>query len=780
MKNRFPLLLLFLFASTQAFCAVYYVSPSGNNTSGLSTQTAFNTIQQAANIAVGGDTVFVMNGTYTNLVYASSVAVISTKASASKWLVFKNYPGHTPIIQLSANWSAIALAGAAYVIVDGFTVIGNNDNITLSYAQSQQTNLGNPSTSGSGISIQNSFSDNTNHSQHIIIRNCSVTKCGGGGIASVNSDYITVFNNTVSNCGWYSPYDASAISLYQNWNSDSVITTKNYVTNNTCYGNRDYIPSFFVDSVTDGNGIIVDDSRNLQGNSTLGPYKSTTYIANNVVFNNGGHGIHAFKSDNVIVINNTVYLNCLSPTIPGPELSAIYSGNISFINNISQSSPGLPPIGQYVSTNITADHNIWASNSTLANPFGTNTKVGNPSFVLASINPLTANFQLQPGSIAIDAGTTTNAPTTDHTGATRLPVDSIDIGAYQILATVVPPVDTAKKDSPVVTPPVVVIPPVDSTPVVITPPVVTPPADSTPVVVTPPVVVPPIDSTPVVITPPMVTPPADTTPVVVAPPVVVPPVDSTPVVITPPVVTPPADTTPVVVAPPVVTPPADSTPVVIIPPVVTPPVVTPPVVTPPVVMPPADSTPIVVSPPESEPNNSQQPLIGLIQWKVSSVENYNDLVWTYGPNSELDSFVVQRNNNGTSFTDLSVIKKNADSSVSFDFTDSFPESGTNFYRLKIFNADGEIVYSPVISIYNASAFQATVFPNPTQGQVVVTTALKTGNENSIKVFDGNGKMLYSNVITGTSTTLNTANWPAGWYVIALGEKHIQSLKIIKQ
>ncbi|HXB44343.1 MAG TPA: choice-of-anchor Q domain-containing protein [Puia sp.] len=424
------LLLLSLLIAGQAFSTVYYVSPSGNNTSGLSPSTGFRTIQQGADVAKGGDTVFVMNGTYTNTLYSSIVAIINAKGTASNWVVFKNYPGHTPVIKLAANWAGISLAGAEYVIIDGLTIVGYNDSITLSYATSQEYNLDNPYTSANGISIQPDFRNPTNRSSHIIIRNCTVKKCGGGGMGSSKADYITIDNNTVSECGWYGPFDGSAISLYQNWNSDAAVTTKNFITNNTCFNNRNLVPFFAVGSITDGNGIIIDDSRNTQNNSTLGPYKSTTYIANNLVYNNGGRGIHVFQSDNVMVVNNTSYLNC--QVVPGDELSAIFAGNISFINNISLPRPGLRPVGQYLSTNIVADYNLWAANDSLANPYGTHTKTGKPLFVIPSANPLVADFHLQPGSIAINAGTSANAPATDHDGLTRSNTDSIDIGAYQV------------------------------------------------------------------------------------------------------------------------------------------------------------------------------------------------------------------------------------------------------------------------------------------------------------------------------------------------------------
>ncbi|HLK31136.1 MAG TPA: choice-of-anchor Q domain-containing protein [Puia sp.] len=622
MKIHNPLLLLsFVLIAIPAFSTTYYVSPSGNdNSTGLSESTAFQTLQKGADATQPGDTVLVMNGTYTNSMWASLVMNINKQGTSSQWIVFKNYPGHTPVIQMSGNWCGISISGSAYIIVDGFTVIGNNDNVTLAYAQAQELNPDNPLTSGSGITAQVDFNDHSIHSHHIIIRNCIVKKCGGAGIGSSQADYMTVDHNTVSECAWYSPYDGSAISLYQLWNSDGVVTTKNFVTNNTCYNNRNYIPFFVADTITDGNGIIIDDARNTQNGSTLGAYQSSTYIANNVVFGNGGRGIHVFSSDNVTVINNTSYYNCQSPELPGAELSAIYAGNVSFINNISVPHDALQPMGQYISTNITADHNVWGANAATATPYGTNTLVGDPKFVNASTNGLVADFHLQPGSIAANAGVKTNAPTTDHDGQARTQSDSIDIGAY-IVENVILAINT-----------------------------------------------------------------------------------------------------------------------------------------------------------------------GLTQWSGSAADTYNKLLWQYGPNDKLDSFSVEKSTDGNSFSGLGIIKKNADSSTSYQFVDELPANIINYYRLKIYTAGAAATYSTVISINNkketttaTAVTQTIIAPNPIRDQFTVTAPFNQNNQNLIEVFNEVGMRVYSNKFTSEKTTINSSPWPVGWYVVIVhGTGAKQQIPILKQ
>jgi parallel beta-helix repeat protein len=425
-----------IIAFTQfVFATNYYVSPNGDdNNNGLTVANAFKTIEAATYIVSPGDTILIKAGVYTKTYPESLIVFLTVSGTANNPITIRNFPGENPVLQMNgSNWGAIKLNGCDYIIIDGLTIIGNNDNITLQYAQSQQAITGNPATAGSGIMIDSQYNNEINKPHHIIVRNCKVSKCGGGGIYTYNADYITIENNTVFECAWYTPYGNSGISMYQNWNSDNSTAIKNFITGNTCYRNENFIPWFVTNSILDGNGIIIDDNRNTQNNSTLGIYTGKTYIANNLVFDNGGRGIHCYESDNVIIANNTCYKNCQSPAVKSGEFTAYDASNITYINNIAAPDTGVPPTDKDNNTtsNITAMHNLFTANSTLANPQGTNTIIGNAAFVNPSINAAIADFHLLQSSAAINNGTATNAPIKDKDGFIRLSNNLVDIGCYE-------------------------------------------------------------------------------------------------------------------------------------------------------------------------------------------------------------------------------------------------------------------------------------------------------------------------------------------------------------
>lgn len=409
-----------------------YVSVGGsNNNNGLSPGTAYATLQHASNQTVPGDTVFVMNGTYTATGAGSSVLAVASSGTPAAWIVYRNYPGHAPTIQLSAvNWNAIALNGQDHIVIDGFTVIGHRANITLAYAQAEQNNLLNPATSGNGIAMQSQWGNSANHCHHIIVRNCKVRDCCGGGIFSQDADHVSILNNEIFDCGWYSPYGTSGISVHRNWNSDTGTGIKMRIEGNVCAGNSNLVPFFYAGEITDGNGIIVDYSRNVL-TDPLTAYTGRTYVANNVCYDNGGRGIHVFQSDHATVVNNTCYRNCRSPEIDDGEFTAYRAGDVVFLNNIAMPDPGVPPMDQSNTTLLTVANNLWGANSDLADPLGTNATTGDPLFKLASSDPAIADFHLLGNSPAIDVGSATDAPPTDHDGRARTVGSATDLGAFE-------------------------------------------------------------------------------------------------------------------------------------------------------------------------------------------------------------------------------------------------------------------------------------------------------------------------------------------------------------
>ncbi len=332
----------------------YYVSSiAGNDESSGSKRSPFATLQKAADVAEAGDTVLVMPGEYANADPNQNVLTISKSGRAGASITFKAFDARNkPVINVR-NYQGIQVLGS-YVNIDGFVVAGNRkefENLTVEQVDAIQKADGrysSPTTSGNGIAIGNFY--NNIYPDHVKISNSIIRDNTGGGIAVIRSDYVTLENNQVYNNSYYSPYATSGISFYQSRNSDINTGVKIIVRGNTVYGNKNLIKNFnnFSEDdlnhpdpakrpqITDGNGIIIDDNARTQviqsvdgdkQSQDLPVYQGKTLIENNRVFDNGGQGILAFNSDNVIIRKNTVFNNHLSPEVSGGEITATVTGN---------------------------------------------------------------------------------------------------------------------------------------------------------------------------------------------------------------------------------------------------------------------------------------------------------------------------------------------------------------------------------------------------------------------------------------------------------------------
>ncbi len=417
----------------------YYVSGSGSDSNdGLTQATAFLTLQHAAGLTQPGTLVYVMNGTYTNTCPSCTVLDISIPGTANGWITYKAYPGQTPIISFN-GWEGVFFEPtAAYVEVNGFTIIGNNANVTLAEAQAQSTTNPDPAYNGNCVAADGRQGTSTVRPNHLRILNNIIGECGGGGVAAIMSDYVTISGNTIYDASWYSIYGTSPISTLEDWNSDSSTAYKMIVTGNRIFGSQEFIPWISAGKITDGEGIIVDSTRNSAYQSTIpiAPYTGRTLVANNVIYSNGSSAIEVFESDHVDVVNNSSYQDIVTPVLTGRgEMNMSNTSDVNVINNIFYSAAGQNPVAVAPGTtsSIVLNYNLYFGGSNTGDvPNGANDLVADPLYLdPADANRQIVNLAVSPSSPAVGSGTANLAPTTDFLGNPRPGSKGYDRGAYQ-------------------------------------------------------------------------------------------------------------------------------------------------------------------------------------------------------------------------------------------------------------------------------------------------------------------------------------------------------------
>ena len=365
------------------------------------------------------------------------------------------YP-HMSISVSGASGKPITLVGAG--TSGAMTkVIGENNNFALwvnaNYVEVRNFDLRAPGR-------QAALHVSENH-HHVTIANNVTHDSGGNGISTVGDDYITISHNIVYGNAKNTSGNVfnSGISTLGNIDIDGNTGVKMIIDGNIVYGNTN-TPSCSTAAClatwqnSDGNGIIIDDLRRVQRDNI--PYRGRTLISNNVVFGNGGRGIHIYLSDHVTATGNTVYFNNQDPYEgnyrPG-EIQALFASDVDVYNNVlvSDGGTGLEK-GKYTGTHVPLSFEYCAGAKPVTGRFnvvfnakgepisyfGRNNNApvtvsdntwSDPLLLAPSLDPLRADFRLRPGSPALGMAHLPKAPAADAVGSSRGAKPSV--GAYQ-------------------------------------------------------------------------------------------------------------------------------------------------------------------------------------------------------------------------------------------------------------------------------------------------------------------------------------------------------------
>ena len=412
MKMNIVFLIILLGNSLSA--TNYFVAPWGNDGySGLSWDSAFATLQCAADIVTAGDSVFAESGGYAGF-------DLMTGGSASLPIVFIGYGDTTTIIsQNNVTPDGINIENADWVVIDGFYIIGIQR-------------------AGIRVAV----------SEHVVIRNNLCSNNGTWGIFTGFADYAVIENNICM-------YSQQEHGIYFSNSADHPT-----IRNNICHHNN-------------ANGIHMNGDASMGGDGLI----TDATVEGNIIYENGAAGGSGINCDGVAdsrIFNNLLYMNHASGISLYQIDASAGSYNTKVYNNtVINASDGRWCLnintGSYADTvynNILINLHTWrgsiAIDASSLPDFCSDYNIvvdrfsddsGNTTMSLAQwqalgydLNSLLADpldsiftdwpsgdYHLRDNSQAIDAGTDLVSPIVqyDLDGITRPQGTGYDIGAYE-------------------------------------------------------------------------------------------------------------------------------------------------------------------------------------------------------------------------------------------------------------------------------------------------------------------------------------------------------------
>jgi len=396
----------------------YYVSESGsNNNNGLTPQTAFATLQHAADLVAAGDSVLVLEGNYVGF-------DIRTDGSNNSPIVFKAIESNVVIDERNAvTPDGINIENADWVVIDGFEV-------------TDQPRAG----------IRIVLSD------FVVIRNNNCHNNYRWGIFTGFTNDILIENNSCS-------FSEDEHGIYVSNSSDRPIIRNNHSFNNNGCGihmNGDISQGgngIISNAIVEGN--ILHDNGYGGGSAINMDGVQNSEIFNNLVYNNHATGIAMYQIDGGDASkNNKVYNNTVIQPSDGRWCVIAVDGSTgnTLYNNIlinHHSFRGSISVDAASMTGFVSDYNVLVnrlsdddgnSNMTLSQwqsmGYDTHSMIADPEeqiFVDHSNN----NFHLLQNAQAVNVGTNLVLPTVfeDLENISRPQGSGFDIGCYEFNGT---------------------------------------------------------------------------------------------------------------------------------------------------------------------------------------------------------------------------------------------------------------------------------------------------------------------------------------------------------
>ncbi|MBN8862082.1 MAG: T9SS type A sorting domain-containing protein [Sphingobacteriales bacterium] len=171
--------------------------------------------------------------------------------------------------------------------------------------------------------------------------------------------------------------------------------------------------------------------------------------------------------------------------------------------------------------------------------------------------------------------------------------------------------------------------------------------------------------------------------------------------------------------------------------------------------------------------------------KAYSKNNGVQIEWSNLTEREILHYEVERSANGIDFyaVNQQLPRSNRDDKASYTFFDASPVNGANYYRVRVQEQSGKVIYSKILRVEMGSTkYSFSLYPNPVTGKqlTVSLNGVKQGKYN-VQIIDAAGQRVFttnlSNVGTGVTQMIELpASVKTGMYVMIVSADDYRETK----
>lgn len=167
--------------------------------------------------------------------------------------------------------------------------------------------------------------------------------------------------------------------------------------------------------------------------------------------------------------------------------------------------------------------------------------------------------------------------------------------------------------------------------------------------------------------------------------------------------------------------------------------------------------------------------VNLVSFKGIAEGKTARLEWTTTSEVNSERFDIERSDNGKNWEYLGSVKTQGEfdttskSDFHYNYVDSKPLGGENFYRLKMIDKDGTFAFSRLISLLFDENAEVSFFPNPVS-DILFIKGLDLSSVKEVTLYDLSGRSAYA-VTTNLSSGIDVKKLPVGIYTLRVLHKN---------
>lgn len=178
-----------------------------------------------------------------------------------------------------------------------------------------------------------------------------------------------------------------------------------------------------------------------------------------------------------------------------------------------------------------------------------------------------------------------------------------------------------------------------------------------------------------------------------------------------------------------------------------------------------------------------EPISEILEFEAQDKGQSIGLNWNIISNENVSKFIVEKTDEFLFQTLGEVIK--IPNNNNYSYTDNAPFIGSNYYRLKVLNEEGEFNYSNILEVnfFPESLFR--ISPNPSDGQINIQVYEKESGPVILDIYSLDGKLLkeekwdhFAGNITERYLSLDDLSSGVYFYLYRFGDKEIKGRLVI--